>query len=542
MPRKSLAARTKYQRETRARKRAERKLHLPGMEPGPDLPADVAGAIAAFSSDDLVIPPGHPRQGQPFELEPYALAFLKDVFKDGITEGFLGVGRKNGKTATIGNCILAFLADTGPCRQMGFRAGVLSLSKDKSAELKLAMQTTAEASGLKGIRFLRSPAPGRVESKWGTLDLISTDVGAHSAGYSLVVIDDIGFMEERHRDLIGTVRSAVSARAGLLLSMSATGFGPFVPEILERRGDPSLAVHLHQADAGAALDDEAAWLAANPSLGRVKQWSYMRSESRRVQTSVKDQATFRAYDMNQTAQPETETLVPADAWARCVTDDPPEPSGDCFIGLDCGGSVSMTAAAIFFPDSGLLEVIGGFPSEPDLKKRGAADNSNYLEMERNGELIVAGQFTTDLAPIIQHVADRLRKYGCRVIGACADKYRDTEVIEAMHSAKVAWKMDWRRTGSGQHGIEDVRFFKKAVLDRAVKSGPSNLMIEAVRGSVVRYDEQNNPVLNKRRANSRIDALSASILCVGAAYRRAAKPKPKREVVSYSLEQLESLSA
>lgn len=542
MPRKSLAARTKYQRETRAKKRAERKLHLPGMEPGPVLPDDVAGAIEKFSKEDLVIPPGHPRQGERFQLEPYALAFLKDVFKPGITEGFLGVGRKNGKTATIGNCILSFLADSGPLRQRGFRAGVLSLSKEKSAELKNHMETTAEASGLTGIQFLRSPAPGRAVSEWGTLDLISTDTGAHSAGYSLIVIDDLGFMSERHRDLIGTVRSAVSARAGLLLSMSATGFGPFVPEILERRGDPALAVHIHQAHPDAAIDDESAWLAANPSLGRVKQWSYMRSESRRVQTSVKDQAAFRAFDMNQTAQPETETLVPADAWARCVTDDPPEPSGDCFVGLDAGGSTSMTAAAVFYISTGLLEVIGGFPAEPDLKKRGEADNANYLEMERRGELILSGEFTTDLEPIIKHVADRLRKYGCRVIGACADKYRDTEFIDAMHSAKVAWKMDWRRTGSGQHGIEDVRFFKKAVLDRAVKSPDSQLMLEAIRGSVVRHDEQNNPVLNKRKANSRIDALSASILAVGAGYRRAAKPKPRRQVISVSLAELETMSA
>ena len=354
------------------------------------------------------------------------------------------------------------------------------------------------------------------------------------------MIDDIGFMEERHRELIGSVRSAVSARAGLLLSMSATGFGPFVPEIVERRGDPALAVHLHQADPDAALDDEAAWLAANPSLGRVKQWSYMRSESRRVQTSVKDQATFRAYDMNQVAEPGTETLVPADAWLRCVTDDPPDPSGDCYVGIDCGGSQSMTSAAVFYVKTGLLEVIGGFPAEPDLRKRGQADNANYVQMQKSGELIVAGEFTTDLAPIIEHVADRIRQYRCRVIGACADLYRDTEVIESMHSAKVRWKMVWRRTGSGQHGIEDVRFFRKAVLDRAVKSGPSQLMLEAIRGSVVRYDDQNNPVLNKRKANSRIDALSASILAVGAAHRAAAKPKRKFQTASIPIQQLQPM--
>ena len=505
------------------------------------LPDDPAGAITAWCREKLRVPWGHPLEGQPFELEPYAVDFLKAVFAPNITEGLLCVSRKQGKTSTISATLLSFLADGGPMRHRGFRAGVLSLSKEKANELKSHMQGLAEISGLKGVKFLRSPTPGRAESEWGSLDLISTDTGAHSAGYSIALVDDLGFLEERHRDLIASLRSAVSARAGLFLSMSAYGYGPYIPEIMERSGvDPGLVAHLYQCDPNAALDDQDAWRASNPALGRVKAMSYMISESRRVQISTKDQAAFRALDMNQLAQPDTETLVPADAWLRCVTDDPPDPSGDCFVGFDCGGSQSMTSAAVFYVKTGLLEVIGGFPAEPDLRTRGQADNANYVEMQKRGELIVAGEFTTDLEPIIKHVADRLRQYQCRVIGACADKYRDTEVIEAMHSAKVAWKMDWRRTGSGPHGIEDVRFFRKAVLDRAVKSGPSQLMLEAIRGSVVRYDEQNNPVLNKRKANSRIDALSASILAVGAAYRAAAKPKRKFQTASIPIQDLQPM--
>ena len=61
--------------------------------------------------------------------------------------------------------------------------------------------------------------------------------------------------------------------------MSATGFGPYIPEILERRDvDPGLTVHLYQADPDAAIDDREAWKASNPALGRIKQWSYMESK------------------------------------------------------------------------------------------------------------------------------------------------------------------------------------------------------------------------------------------------------------------------
>ena len=95
------------------------------------------------------------------------------------------------------------------------------------------------------------------------------------------------------------MRSSVSARDGKFLSLSVFGSGPFVPEILARRGDPALAVHLHQPDERAALDDESAWRAANPGLAcGIKSISYMRDEARRVAVSVADQSSFRALDMN----------------------------------------------------------------------------------------------------------------------------------------------------------------------------------------------------------------------------------------------------
>ena len=97
MPRKSLAARTQYQKEYRARIRAAKKPHLPGMEPGPALPSDVAGAIEQFCREKLIVPPGHPLAGNPMELEPFALAFLRDVFQPKITEGLLCCARKQGK-------------------------------------------------------------------------------------------------------------------------------------------------------------------------------------------------------------------------------------------------------------------------------------------------------------------------------------------------------------------------------------------------------------------------------------------------------------
>ena len=105
------------------------------------------------------------------------------------------------------------------------------------------------------------------------------------------------------------MRSAVSAKAGKFLSLSVHGDGPFIPEILERKGSAGLAVHHYHAPEGCALDDEAAWDAANPGIkAGIKSIDYMRSEARRVAVTRSDESSFRALDLNQPAKPGSEMI------------------------------------------------------------------------------------------------------------------------------------------------------------------------------------------------------------------------------------------
>ena len=161
-------------------------------------------------------------------------------------------------------------------------------------------------------------------------------------------------------------------------------------------------------------------------------------------------------------------------------------------------------------------------------------------MERRGELILAGEFTTDPSPLIKHVAQRLKQYQCRVLGEAADLYRRGEVVQSMSDADCRWRMDWRRTGAGLSGHEDVRYFQKAVMNGGVVSAPSVLTVEAIKGSVVAYDSQRNPSIDKRRGSSRVDALSSAVLAVGLACRAAAKPKRKFQTASIPIQDLQPM--
>ena len=49
-------------------------------------PENPAAAVAAWAAAELVIPPGHPRAGDPFVIPDYGVRFLADVFDPDVRE------------------------------------------------------------------------------------------------------------------------------------------------------------------------------------------------------------------------------------------------------------------------------------------------------------------------------------------------------------------------------------------------------------------------------------------------------------------------
>ena len=69
---------------------------------------------------------------------------------------------------------------------------------------------------------------------------------------------------------------------------------------------------------------------------------------------------------------------PAD-WRACEVVTLPAPDGPCYLGIDLGGSASMTAAVAYWPQTGRFETSAAFPGEPGLMIRGAADGVGELK-------------------------------------------------------------------------------------------------------------------------------------------------------------------
>ena len=534
MPYANIEKRRAVQRKSVAKRRAARRAATVQVRQPRSVawPSDPAGAVVKWARKRLIVPPGHPDEGQPLVIPEYGAAFLADVYNPDILEALLCMGRKNAKSAIVACMVLAHLADDGPLRRRGWRAGVVSITKGKAGELKLQCEQIAEASGLKGLHFRRSPAPGRIESAWGAVDILSSESDAGAAsGFDLAIVDELGLLGERDRALVNGMRSSVSARRGKFVSLTVHGDGPFVDEILAREGDKALAIHHYRADPEAAIDDEAQWHKANPGIkAGVKSLTYMETESRRVAVTVSDAPSFKALDMNMPQSPTREMLCdPADL-AACFVDELPERRGPVFVGADVGESLSATAWAAIWPATGRVELRLAFGDVPPLADRAKHDAAPYLEMQQAGELVT---YPGRVTPVQAFLADLVvAMAGERVAKIAADGWKDAESLDFYERARIRWPVEFRRVGRGKDGGHDVRACQRLIYTARLRMVRSVALISAVTNATIGRDPNGNPGLEKSSNRGRIDCLSALVIACGLAESQfdKAPARPLRMVV------------
>ena len=498
--------------------RARRKAEAAHRLDSPTLPvvavvdhADPVGALAAWSRTALIVPPGHPHSGEPLELMPFAVDWLRGTW--GAHESALSTARKNAKSAVAAVLALGYLV--GPLRRPGWRGAIASISKEKAGELRRQVREIAESSSL-DVRIRRSPYPGVIESETGSLDTLSADRGAgHASGYDLVIFDETGLLPERARELLAGLRSSVSARNGKIRHISIRGDSPLFREILANPAVPSM---VFGAPDECEIDDESAWRAANPGLGVIKSIAYMRAEVERVRGVPSDEPSFRALDLNLEISPTREMVCTPDDLRSCFADEI-DCRGPAYVGLDIGEAGSGTAAAAYWPATGAMRTWLAFGDTPKLRDRSKRDGADYAAMERRGELRT---YPGRTVPVKAFVADvRADLAGAKVRGAYADAYRSAELRDCL-----PWALTVVRSGTGPDGSQAVRAFQSAVLTGVLSLRSNMSLASAIKESTLRRDGNGNPAIDRAGRAGRIDVLSAAVLAIGA----GSKPRARGGII------------
>ena len=508
----------------RARKRAQRERERTAKRRATVLafpvPADPVGELVTWSRDALIVPPGHPLAGEPMELPGFAVEFLRAGWDS--HESAMAIARKNSKSAICAVLALGFLA--GPLRQPGWRGAVASLTKEKADELRSQVEAIAKASELPGLRFRRSPYPGKVISETGSLEVLSSDRSAgHSSSFDLVIVDETGLMPERSRELLAGLRSSVSAKGGRTLHISVRGDSPLYREIL---ANPAVVTRIYAAPDGCPIDDANGWHAANPALqAGIKSIAYMRAEVERIRHAPGDENSFRAYDLNQALDPTREMILSPDDLRACFVEDVPPRSGAAYLGFDFGEATSATGAAAIWPATGRVETWMAFGDVPAIAERAKRDDAPYAAMVDRGELkLHPGRVVRPDAFLVDVQTDLA---GVRVAAAAADGYKDSEVRDFLDRAAVRWPIDFRRVGAGKDGGRDVRAFQRLTIQKRLAMFPNLSLVTAISKSVLRRDPNGNPGLDKSTSRGRIDVLSAAVIAAGLAESAFDRPRRRR---------------
>ena len=194
------------------------------------------------------------------------------------------------------------------------------------------------------------------------------------------------------------------------------------------------------------------------------------------------------------------------------------------VGLDLGGSVSMTAAAVCWPATGRLEVFAGLPvpHDLDLEQRGRADGvgRRYQQLADQGELwTYPGARTTPVVAFMRDLSAAI--HGQRVTLCGLDRYRRAEVGDYLAESGLHWPLVFRGQGltTVAESAADVRAFQRAVIDGWIHPARGGrLMVHAIAESAVKYSTGNHPTLQQGRHRGRIDPLAAAVIAVGLAER------------------------
>ena len=232
-----LAARARYMREYRKRQKAAAVRDVVALP----IPEDPAAAVAEWARSTLRVPTG-PLRGQPFQLAPWQVDWLRGALAPGIREAALSCGRKSGKSGLIAVLLLSYLA--GPLNSPQWRGAVCSLTGKLAKELRDACEFTAQTAGASGlaIKVCRSPTPGHIEGRNGArVDILAADASTgHSSGFDMVICDEGGLLGEQRRPLWQALYSSISGRDGRMLSISIRGDGEMFSELADRKDQPAV--------------------------------------------------------------------------------------------------------------------------------------------------------------------------------------------------------------------------------------------------------------------------------------------------------------
>lgn len=462
--------------------------------------------------------------GQPLRLADFQLAFIRDVYDNpaGTKRAYLSIGRKNAKTALISCLVLAHLV--GPEARQNSRIVSGARSRKQAALVfRLAAKMVRLSPELSRIiRIVPSSKtlvglPLAVE-----YEALAAESGtAHGDSPVLAILDEVGQVRGDQDDFIEAIETGQGAYDDALLiaiSTQAPSDGDLFSVWLddaERGADPRIVSHVYAADKDCALDDRAAWAAANPALGLFRSLQDVEDQAAKAMRLPSAENGFRNLILNQRVTRFTPLVSPS-VWRDCgdLTDDLAFREGVVFGGLDLSATTDLTALVLIAEHGGVWHVRPHFWTPADtLAERARRDRAPYEAWARDGHLMTTPGVALDYDFIARDIA-RLTE-GMNLGCIAFDRHRMRIMDGALDRLGVS--LPFKEFGQGFVSMAPaVDALEIDFLQRRVRHGAHPVLTMCAANAVVVTDAAGNRKLDKSKSTARIDGMVALVMAKGAA--------------------------
>ena len=478
--------------------------------------------------EGLTITQGQGR-GEPFKLLPWERRFIRGAF--GTTgDAAMSLARGNGKTTVVSGLGAAAVDDDGPLVEPRAETVIVASSFDQGRiafnhTFAFLEQKGHDLSNRKKWRVQDSTNRATIENRatGASVRIVGSDPKrAHGLAPVLVICDEPAQWPATTADAMhAALKTALGKIPGS--RMIALGTRPASPDhFFQKMLDGGAAyAQCHAAAPDDPVFQVRTWHKANPSL---RYMPYLLERIRLEAADAKRDSAllpqFKALRLNLgVSDVEVQLLIDSDTWRQC--EGAAERSGAYTLGLDLGTSAAMSAAAGYWHESGALDVVACFGGIPGLPERGLSDGvgRRYQDFYNRNELILSDGRVSKLSDLMSAVLDR---WGAPAAIAC-DRWREDELRDTLDDMKFPRCQLVVRGQGYLDGGQDVREFRRAVLNGEVTPARSGLLRYAMSEARVVMDTSGNSKLAKktegqRRLRARDDAAAAGILAVAVGSR------------------------
>lgn len=333
------------------------------------------------------------------------------------------------------------------------------------------------------------------------------------------IIDE--FHEHKTSGVLDILDTATGSRSQSLICVITTaGASTQSPCFLQRKycidmlkgmfEDDSLFAYIATIDEGDDWKDEDVWIKANPNLGVSVNIEDLRRKCAKAKNMTSARRAFQRYHLNVWTEAQ-EAWLDLVAWDQSGSDFDDEllQGRPCYVGVDLSTKIDLSAMAFVFPptaeDSKWRVKVNLYMPENRVTNRDEGDRVPYDEWIEQGYITATPGDIIDFDYIQEDAEKCMKKYS--VIDVGFDPYAATQFATNMVNA--GFNMIEVRQGHLSLS-EPTKELEAQVISRNFDHGNNPVLRWMASNVVVRLDQNNNYIPDKKKSSCRIDGIAAIV--------------------------------